>query len=696
MGHRNPNEQVTLTGTFIGHRKLLCSALVLFAMGHCFGQKKVLDNGMHHLRNTEPREWSEFSLKAEGPHYTIRFPAKANPTDMSLSLRQYDVKQRWVVTINDNTIGTLEADEKDLINYFRIPSGVLRDGENVLHISTQAATPDDIRIGSIMLYERPKDGVLAESRINVRITDTDTDELLPGRITIVDQQGILQSVATASNGKLAVRPGYVYTGTGHAAITLPAGTYTLYAGRGFEYGIDSIRLELKPGEHLERTFRISREVSTEGWVSCDTHIHTLTHSGHGDASLEDRAITIAGEGIELPILTDHNINADLKPATEALALGRWFTPVTGNEVTTKVGHFNVFPTVAGASAIDHSADDWNGIIENMGDDEKIGVVILNHAQDIHNDFRPFGADHHLSAAGVDTGNWRFPANAMEVINSGSQQTDIMGLYRDWFGMLNRGYFLTPVGSSDSHDVSRYTVGQGRTYIRSNDEDPSNIDVSAAIENFREGRVMVSLGLLTRIVVNDTYGPGETVPAADQYNVTVEVSGPAWAKASRVTLYANGKPIREEAITTPAAAGVKGRFSWAVPIPAHDVFLVAIAEGPGDGMPYWPIAKPYQPASPDWQPKLLGSTGAVWIDADGNGKANAAYDYAKKIVDDSRDDMGRMIEQLVSYDEAVAVQAAAILWSRGVFLTSGDVAGALKEAPSAVKSAFETVIRHVPR
>src|SRR5690606_18793259 len=237
-----------------------------------------------------------------------------------------------------------------------------------------------------------------------------------------------------------VRPGYVYTGTGRAHITLPAGKYTLYAGRGFEYGVDSIRLELKPRQNIEKTFRIRREVETHGWVSCDTHIHTLTHSGHGDASLEDRVITIAGEGIELPVITDHNINADLKPVAQKLSLDNYFTPVTGNELTTKVGHFIAFPTVAGSPAIDHRAGDWNGIIEAMAVDEKIEVVILNHAQDVHNGFIPFGSDHHLSAAGIDTRGWRFPANAMEVINSGSQQTDIMQLYQDWFGMLNRGYF----------------------------------------------------------------------------------------------------------------------------------------------------------------------------------------------------------------------------------------------------------------
>lgn len=672
----------------------LLVGVILLSAG-CASQERILDGSMHHLRNAEPVEWSEFPAQSGGKELTVRFKGRYADTHQTISLRQYDVKQRWRLAINDKPIGTLVADEKDMITCFDVPPGTLDNGENILRISSDADTPDDIRVGAIVLYARPKESVLSESEVDISIVDSDDGALLPGRITFVNGDGIFPSVAGSSDN-LAVRPGYVYTGNGRALITLPAGTYTLYAGRGFEYGVDSVRLDLKRGQRVQKTFQIRREVNTERWVSCDTHIHTLTHSGHGDASLEDRAITIAGEGIELPVLTDHNINADLKSATLAMGVDRWFTPVTGNEVTTKVGHFNVIPTLAGSAAVDHTAGDWNELVEAMAVDERIGVVILNHAQDIHNGFRPFGAGHHLSAAGVDTRGWRFPTNAMEVINSGSQQTDIMQLYRDWFGMLNRGYFLTPVGSSDSHDVSRYTVGQGRTYIRSDDGDVSNIDIETAIKNFRDGKVMISLGLLTRIIVNDTYGPGETVSASDQCKVNVEVSGPAWAKASSVKLYANGKQIYEETIPDPDAAGVKGGFSWTVPLPAHDIFLVAIAEGPGDGMPYWPVAKPYQPASPDWQPKLFGSTGAVWIDADKNGKANSAYDYARKIADGSKGDISSMIKQLASYDEAVAIQAAAILWGDGISLNSGDVADALKQAAPAVKSGFETLIRQIQR
>jgi hypothetical protein len=54
-------------------------------------------------------------------------------------------------------------------------------------------------------------------------------------------------------------------------------------------------------------------------------------------------ITLAAEGIELPIATDHNVNIDHNPFARKMGVRKYFTPVVGNEVTTAVGHFNVFP-----------------------------------------------------------------------------------------------------------------------------------------------------------------------------------------------------------------------------------------------------------------------------------------------------------------------------------------------------------------
>src|SRR4051812_33528306 len=84
--------------------------------------------------------------------------------------------------------------------------------------------------------------------------------------------------------------------------------------------------------------------------------------------------------------------------------------------------------------------------------------------------------------GENLNGWQLRANAMEVVNSGAQQTDMLRLVQDWFGLLNRGVNLTPVGSSDSHDVSRYIVGQGRTYIRCKDDRPGEIPVKEAVES----------------------------------------------------------------------------------------------------------------------------------------------------------------------------------------------------------------------
>jgi len=45
--------------------------------------------------------------------------------------------------------------------------------------------------------------------------------------------------------------------------------------------------------------------------------------------------------------------------------------------------------------------------------------------------------------------------------------------------------------------------------------PGNIGINEAVENFREGKVMVSFGLLTEMVVDNKFGPGELVPSSSK-------------------------------------------------------------------------------------------------------------------------------------------------------------------------------------
>jgi hypothetical protein len=587
--------------------------------------------------------------------------------------------------------------------YFAVPAGVLVAGENVVRIEQDVRgrpQVDDIVVGEVRLDPRPIKDVLGEATVSVEVFDAtagpESKKRVPCRITITTSRGALQTVGAASNERLAVRPGVIYTSDGRARFGLPAGGYSIYAGRGFEYSLADTEIVVRAGATVETTLSIIREVPTDGYVACDTHVHSLTHSGHGDATVDERMITLAGEGIELPIATDHNVHIDHEPFARKMNVRQYFTPVIGNEVTTSLGHFNVFPVQAGSRIPDYKLKSWQTIFDDIDRTPGVKVKILNHARDLHAGTRPFGPTLFNAVVGENLDGWPARFNAMEVINSGATQTDVMRLFHDWMALLNRGLSVTPVGSSDSHDVARYIVGQGRTYIRCDDRDPGRIDVGTAVENFLRGDVMVSYGLLAELKVNGKHGPGELVKLTDDsLEVAVRVLGPHWVRATRVQLYANGKLLRETAIRDDgrdSKHGVKWTGTWKLPKPRHDVHLVAIATGPGvDGL-YWRTAKPYQPVSPEWTAQTIGCSGAVWLDADGDGRKTSAYDYAQRLVMASKGDLADLVERLRGYDEAVAAQAAHLVQSPEGSLMAPEARSVLEKGTPETRSGFRDYLQ----
>lgn len=665
---------------------------LLALAGSASAAEQVLTDRLHHLRVGTQPEWSDFPAQAEAEKLELRFPGKPNATEWSISLRQQDVRQTWKVLLNGRELGRLRADENDMTGNLVVPAGTMKEGENAFVVEQIGKTADDIRVGDVVLHDLPMDQVLTAGTVEIVVTDSTPEAnatTLPCRLTVLNRRGSLASIGAKSNDQLAVRPGVIYTATGQARFGLPAGDYTIFAGRGFEYGITSLKVSVRAGEVIQQTLSIHREVPTAGWISCDTHIHTLTHSGHGDATETERMLTIAGEGIELPIATDHNLQIDYQPAAQKLGVRQFFTPVIGNEVTTPVGHFNVFPLSVSAPPPDYKVKDWKTLFTTLSPADGKRVVILNHPRDVHSGFRPFGPEHHIALTGENLDGWNLRANAMELINSGAQQTDMLQPVHDWMGLLNRGIHLTPVGSSDSHDVSRYIVGQGRTYIRCSDSHVANISIPEAIDSFLEGHVNVSCGLLTELTVNDRHGPGDLVPAASEVNVRIRILGPSWVTADKIELYANGLKLREETITPSHTAGVKWQETWKLPRFRHDVHLVAIASGPGVSELYWPIGRPYQATSAVVNRRVMGVTGATWIDGDGDGKRSSAADYAQRLWKSVDANPTKFVESLGGYDEAVASQAASVLKQHQVSPTDPAVREAARKAGPAIERGIQT-------
>lgn len=675
---------------------LLAAALLMSAWGaSADGGEVVVDPAMHHIRSGQGREWSEFPETAEAAEYRVTLRAPAGAAEQTLRLRHRDVKQTWTVLLNDQRLGRLPRDENPMVTFWPLAPALFKPGENTLRVVGDGPAADDILIGDARLLDRPLEAVLNEAQLHVQVVDGDTRSPLPCRLTIVDHEGSLVTTGAASSPELAVRPGVVYTSVGQARFGLPAGRYTLYAGRGFEYSLAETSLELRAGETAEQRLTIRRVVPTQGYVACDTHCHTVSFSGHGDATIQERMVTLAGEAVELPVATDHNVQIDYEPYARAAGVRRYFTPVIGNEVTTRYGHFNVFPISPTAAVINHQGD-WPEVFAAIEATRGVRVVILNHARDIHSGFRPFDPVRHISVAGQSLEGRTLRAGAMEIVNSGALQTDVMQLVHDWFGLLNSGLRITPVGSSDSHDVARHFVGQGRTYIRAADDDPAAIDVAEACESFVAGRVVVSLGLFVEVTIDEHYTVGALVPPGEQVAVRVRVLGPPWTRADQVRLFANGLEIRRATIDATGGRvlpeGVLWDEVWTIERPSHDVFLAATATGPGVAGLYWPIAKAYQPTSPDWTPYVFSLSGPVWLDADDSGTFEPAAEYARRRVAAANGDLARLIALLARDDEAVAVQAARLLQAGGAALVSEEMAGALSGAAPTTRRGFARYVQ----
>jgi hypothetical protein len=422
-------------------------------------------------------------------------------------------------------------------------------------------------------------------------------------------------------------------------------------------------------------------------------------------------ITIAGEGIELPIATEHNQHADYKAAAAELGLLDFFTPVAGNEVTTSQGHFNIFPVLPGAPAVDHTKADWPGLLGRIRAQPEVRMVILNHPTDTHNGFTPFAATNFNRLTGKNLrGNFEFTFDGMELINSGAMRTDWMEPIRAWFALLNRGYRIVGVGSSDCHDVSRFIVGQGRTYIRGDDSNAGKLDVAKACDALKEGRAVVSYGLFPQFRITDApdaldaphvssevvsaqgSGPGDLHRGGSPFfEVHGSVDFPAWMNRegrTTVTVYGNGKALTVFPFDMAKRPGQPLAFKARFPKPKVDTWYVLVAETPGVTNAYWGISRPYQPSSPEWNPTMIGVTNPVWMDADGDGRFTSPRETAQRLVERARPDAEEgVLKSLAEVDWATAVQAAEILHDSGTTIADETFQEKLKSAPLQVQQGF---------
>jgi hypothetical protein len=635
--------------------------LLAFGAADAVAQPTDLLAAPAHLGVAGRPEWEWFAGRMPtGESLSLTFQARANTTEHTLLIRQQDVKEGWTVALNGRALGPLLRMEADLVHALAVPTGALADGANTLTITSKTPT-DDVVIHSVRLAPASRAALLGSASLRVRVNGED-GQPLPARVTIVDADNALAALMALPDSRQAVRPGVAYVGEDAGHVGLQPGTYRVRATRGPEFGMHEVTVSVGAGQTRDVALRLSRQVATGGWVAADTHIHTLEVSGHGDASLAERALTLAGEGIELAIATEHDRPTDYAPALASMGVSRFVTSIVGNEVTTKTGHFNVFPAAARADA---------------------AVAVLNHPHDTHSTFTPFSRAHFNSATGASR-DLPQAFTAMEVVNSGAMRSDWLEPVRSWFALLNRGLRITPIGASDSHDVSRFIVGQGRTYVRAADGDAGRVPIDEAAASLRAGRVVVSLGLFAEARIG-TAGPGDLVRAEGAKDVDVRVSGATWTRANRVALWVNGVEAAQQSIGEAAGARVrKASLRWPLPRRRHDYFVVVVAQGPGVTDPSWAIPTPYQPTTPAWRPVVFSLTAPIYVDADGDGVFSSAREYASRLVESHGASLPALFRALADHDAVVSSHVAELLEARGVDVDGPEARAMLATAAAPVR------------
>ena len=473
--------------------------------------------------------------------------------------------------------------------------------------------------------------------LSFRIEDQD-GKAVPGRLTFRNTDGTtpkLFSNRHANPQDLAIRADVICTLSGAGSITMPTGNWQIYASRGPEWSIQKHQISIENDQTISVTFSLEHQVDTRGWAAADYHLHTLTHSGHGDSNMPERIISIASEALEVGVATDHNIHTDYTDIISQLGAQDQFQGIVGNEISVPLGHFNAFPLVPWADVLDRNASDgptlFRAVRANGDSSGIVPVIQVNHPRwDGIDYFRVAGLDP-LTGQSVEK-NWSVDFDSVEIFNENAgwgyydaDSTDKQvgssrhWVLQDWHNLLNHGARITAVGNSDSHTVSSNLAGWPRNYFPSSSDLPAEITAQEVCDTVKEGQIFTTLGPFVTFTV-DGASMGSMVTAKRAAVVLkTKVQAADWIDVDRVLVIVDGD-IVETIPVVQSREIVRLIDSRKIPI-RTDGWISLRVEGddsldpivPGNKRPILPIAV----------------TNPVFVDADGDGKYTPPVEVARE-------------------------------------------------------------------
>lgn len=456
--------------------------------------------------------------------------------------------------------------------------------------------------------------VTPASSLHVRVRDSD-DKAIPARV-------IIRGLAGTPDPNFG--PDYRASGAGplldvlrgDMTTPLPAGHYRVSATRGLAFAVDQREVELVGGRQGDVELHLAKLIggtaSPPGpftnTVACDVHVHARP-SFDTPVTPEDRVLSLVSAGIDFAVPTEHNLVGDYGPSLEVLGLDEGEGPrllwVPGVEVTTytpRFGHFGVFPYPPDAGVPPYRATTPRDVFAaSRRVAGSSAIVQVNHP-------RLEGGIGFFQVKGnpVGRGGVRPDFDTLEVYNGYDLEYPerVAEVMKDWFALLDAGWFIPATGSSDAHRIQYHWAGYPRTvaFLPAGSLWPP--DPEAVVAALKAGRSFVTSGPYLAVSVEGR-GPGETWLAGAQREarVHVHVEAAPWVDVTEVDVLVGGRVVSHLAVDPPSSPPVVTRLDrdLVVPMPGSSTHVILLARGArrlDDVLPFMPVA-PLAFTNPVW-------------------------------------------------------------------------------------------------
>lgn len=451
---------------------------------------------------------------------------------------------------------------------------------SVQALSAGAAPGDLVPLASGAVVERGASGTLA-----ITVRDDTTSTPLPARVVIDSGSGD-RIVWTDSTGDISV--------------PVVPGTLRVSISRGLEYdSFVAASVVVADGATVPVDARLERVVDTAGWIAIDTHLHSEM-STDSTLPIDDRLRAVAGEGVEVPVSTDHDMITDYGPVITELGLDPWLGHMIGAEVSSLIwGHLNGFPFIPNPDRTGNGSPSWLArspaqVFQAMHDTGNNAIVQINHPRDGGSSlFDALDLDPSTGIAHADPVTLGLPpgtdlsdlsgADAIEVANS-SSAGDFEMVFDDWMKLVKNGSNTCATGSSDSHGASRY-AGEARTYVwvgLGNDV-PSTVDTNAIVAAIRARNVVVSTSAFVTANIGAAM-PGDTAQVTGSVQLSIKVQAAPWRPLARIRIYQGGQEIQSIPLDPQDTNAVRYDQTITLTAPAADTFYVVRVDNSGSGAP----------------------------------------------------------------------------------------------------------------